>query len=287
MKRYLKTILTALFLVSFGLSTTGCSFFKKLSRGKKRRTRKTRKQRKAERAKAKAIALKEFPAWVASKSCDNASEVFFKKFYKHTGRDERTQAAVKFARCGDWKTVFQRLFASNRGWALHMLKTLENTNLSTPVHKGLEKWIAESEQPFKFKLGYYVADFLRYAVDRSSKKSNYCKAYFMSAKKAPQIRNRMIRSKVRRYGLGFLMVGKCTQYKSFVTEQLTSDWWIDRKIACEVLGKWGSKSALRKVSILASSDSFVHRKLSRRYRRPFYPVRKACRSAAGQIRLKN
>ncbi len=287
MKRFLSTAMTALFLLSLGVTTTGCSFFSKLSRGKKRSKQKSRKERKAERAKAKALALKEFPGWVASKSCDNVSETFFKKFYKHSGRDERTQAAIKFARCDQWKPVFERLFVSNRGWALHMLKALENANLSTPVHKGMEKWIASSEQPFKFKMGFYMADFLRYAVDRSNKKANYCKAYYMSSKKAPQIRNSTIRSKVRRYGLGFLMVGKCTQYKGFVTEQLTSDWWIDRKIACEVLGKWGTKSALRKVSILASSDSFVHSKLSRRYRRPFYPVRKACRSAAGQIRLKN
>lgn len=274
-------------LIGFSTMTTGCSaMFAKMFKKKKSYAQK-KKERKAAAAKAKAEAMKTFPTWIKSGSCDTASKVYLKKYINHASTEQRSQAGIKFAKCGNWKFVFERIFASNRGWALKQLQALEKASLSTPVHKGLEKYIAETAEPFRSRYGFHILDFLRYAVDKSTQKPKYCKAFYSLAKKSSQIRYFRIRSKARRYGIGFLPVGNCRQYRGFIQGLLTSNWWIDRNLGCWVLGKWGTRSDLRRVSTLATTDGYMDRQQTRRYRYPVYPVRKTCRAAAGKIRIRN
>jgi len=270
----------------FGMMSTGCSLTKLFTKKKRMSYAERRKAKRAAREKANAEARKTFSTWLTKGSCETAEKEFLKK-YISLGKEARVKAGVKFAKCGNWKFVYTRLFASNRGWAIQQLEALEQAKLPIPAHKGLEKYISESSEPFSVRYGYHSLDFLRHAVDRSKQKKKYCKAFYQAAQKAPKIRNFQIRSKVRRYGIGFMPVGQCKQYKKFVGGLLASNWWIDRNLGCWALGKMGGRSDLRKISILASTDGYVDRKQSRRMRRPVYPVRNTCRAAMGQIRVRN
>ncbi|MFH2006967.1 MAG: hypothetical protein ABI333_10320 [bacterium] len=180
----------------------------------------------------------------------------------------------KFVKCKNWDYVIEKLihWGGRSGDGAALLKALHTAGKK--LEKRMLAYMKKHQRNlFNFEhAGYALDHYTSWMHDNRLHRS--CRKYIPYAKK--------LADKVWGNFAWYFRMSKCKAAANIVAKRLSSPLWRTRKGACVTLGQIGNKRHLRKVKILARSDSYTT--FVRHYR--VYPVRNACRAAAGQIQLR-
>lgn len=278
MKQFLKVVVLSIAVSTVGATQMGCSVFGKMFKKKKSRSQ----LRKEKRAKFMKMAKVEYDKLSKQKSCEGKKEGF-KKIYSYAAgsKERRAQTAIQLAKCGHWDAVFGSYSQSNQRYLNHMMDALVAANL--PVHKEYDKWLSSHARPYKGPTGWYTFTWMRNWLSKADNPKQHCRAMWENRTRATRRMYRKYKWRVRSMMIGYLKMAECKSFKGKVVSLLSSNSWRDRNQACHFMKHWGNSGDLRKLRAIANSDgySFIRRRVR------IYPVRTACRAAAGQVQLRN
>ncbi len=186
--------------------------------------------------------------------------------------------ALKLAKCGQWDYIFEKLmhWGGSHGQGRKMLDALHRAGFK--LEKLMFAYMKRHRRRlFDFKhAGYALDHWTGYLYDRRMFRN--CRKWVKWAYKIPD--------KVWGNINWFLRNAKCRGAARVAIKRLRSNNARVRKGACVTLGVLGRRRHLRKVRILARTDGYYKwvRRGWRKYR--VYPVRDACKAAAGKIQLR-
>jgi hypothetical protein len=196
------------------------------------------------------------------------------------GLDELGPLAAALVKCGDTKTVFERLAGYVDG--ADILRAAEKATPGGGMVAALQAYV-------KGQAGRAL-----FAGDRGEAAAAHVGAWLTKAGHDDQCDALLAAGKGAREGVRAALVpyfvrSECRQAGPAALELLASDEPNARAVACHALGKLGDRSALEKVEIVANND-----RASRNVERPSgsgvftkdYFVADACREAAGKIQLR-
>lgn len=264
--------------LTVGMTQTGCSVFGKMFKKKKSYAQKRREKR----AKYEKMAKAKYDVISKQKGCKGLKEGY-KKIYRYAGGTmaRQTKTAVHLAKCGYWSEVFGRYSRSNQRWVNNMMDALVAAKL--PVQKEYKKWLISTPVPYKSSTGWYAFTFTRNWLAKSDNPKQFCQVMWDSRERATKRLYPKYRWRIRSMMIGYLNMAKCKSFKSKISSLLTNNSWRDRNQACLIMKEWGTSSDLRKIRILAQTDSYSF--IRRRVR--VYPVRTSCRAAMGRVQMRN
>ena len=219
-------------------------------------------------------------------TCDNVMERFKKTTLKRKTIDH---FALEMAECGMWTEFFEEIAHLGNAKRQPALSYVEQKMKAKKVsvkakyieylnqHKG-KKFFALKKLETRYAL-QHIGNWL---VD--SNHLDLCNQVVASAKGASEI--------AQVWTLPYLTEAKCTKKGSKIAQGLlASDYADHRKWSCNALAKIGNKSHIKKLKILATTDSFKRIREERRGGRIWaveeYPVRDACKAAMGKIQLRD
>lgn len=290
MKKQMKfALLVAMLATSF--MTTGCSaLMKKYFAGNKNKNR--RAKREAARVKSMAAEKAAYEKLIAMSDCAEV-ESLFKKARSYSDRKAglgMVQVSVNVgsqaAKCKKYGLIFKYL---TRGRHMLTTKIMEGIEAKGyDVYGGFGDWLKSQEKPFLIPYGNHVIISMKpWMIKHGKRTKKYCGLFIDSANKAGSARYRSRQSTfrgqfnkfVQRQLIDLAFLAACKQQTSYFVKQLLSNDWRDRRQACFILGRWGTKRALRKVRSLSRTDSYY----TIRRRVKIRPVRETCLEAAGRI----
>jgi hypothetical protein len=278
MKRtLLKRIALVGLLSLFSFQTIGCSMLSKMFKRKRRMSYKERKAMKRKKAQA---ALKTF---LASNNCKTAEKLYKDSngYLSSADKDRRyTHYAYLLGRCNRWSHFFNKVVHYGNTTGVKMLKHMESKGL--PVMSKFKSWIATGT-PWAPDTSRYGRHYNRYKFYAAKHITNW-----MLGKPNPAQHCRLFKrhystfhSWVQTPVLKFMGKAKCPSALSMHRQALLSRNIGIRQLACRYLGSNGSRSDVRRLYTLASTDSSWIRIGRRRTW-----TSSVCRSAAGRLRLK-
>ena len=191
--------------------------------------------------------------------------------------------AERFIGCKQWSFVWRRMahlgnrYSDQGGQLLEGLHA-KGHKLAREMHRFIRK---HGRRAFRFKHANYMTDHFTTFLKRHGDATK-CKSWFAAANDAPD--------KVFGNWNWYFRTVKCQGAERLAAKRLLSARSGTRAGACRTLGVLGGKKHLRKVLILARTDSYSRIKEVRRNNRIWatriWPVRVACREAAGKIQLR-
>ena len=207
--------------------------------------------------------------------------------YKGTSKDWPLQQSFgrEFAKCNKWTEMFEVVVHwGNRAEGAKLLAMLDSEGVKVE-----EAWVAYLDShkgAAFFAMGGNTAKF---ALDNIGKwllkkgAKGHCRSVVAAATGANEI--------ARAWVLPYLKGAGCAEGAVVANSLLTSDRANHRMWACQTLGIIGGKNAAAKLEVLAASDPYNEVREERRGGRVWgvkvWPVRDACKAAAGKIKLRS
>ncbi|MFH2007097.1 MAG: hypothetical protein ABI333_10970 [bacterium] len=195
------------------------------------------------------------------------------------GRDKASRqnfltVGFKLVKCNNWDYVIEKLihWGGNNG---------DGAALLTALHKAGKKLETQMLAYMKrHKRSLFNFEHAGYALDHYTSWMHNNRLHKGCGKYIPYAK--LLADKVWGNFAWYFRMSQCKAAADIVAKRLASPRSATRAGACKTLGRIGSKRHLRKINIVARSDS--HFTFIRGYRT--FTVRQACRAAAGQIQLR-
>ncbi len=230
------------------------------------------------RNKACAETSKLMAAEMNSLECDKVDAYW--KEAKETHTDVKSKMhntyGLKLAECERWDTIFVELMHWGQSWdrgsnGYKVLAKLDEAG--KPVEDKFLSYLDATDKPLAIEhSNYAMSHFLKWRLDKKDGKS--CDAYVPAMDKldAGASHNLLI----------YFKEVSCEAAASAAAKKLAADSANTRIVACQLLGKVGGASHLKKVEIIAQKDGYSKEK----NRTVVYPVRDACSQAMAKIELR-
>jgi hypothetical protein len=183
---------------------------------------------------------------------------------------------LKLAECDRWDTLFVELMHWGQAWdrgsnGYKLIAKLDEAG--EPVEDKFLNYLETTDKPLAIEhSAYAMSHFLKWRMDTEEGKS--CGAYVPAMDKLDAGASHNL--------LVFFKEESCKEAASSAVSKLAADSPSTRIVACQLLGKVGDKSHLKKVEIVAKKDGYSkEKKLT-----VVYPVRDACSQAMAKIELR-
>jgi hypothetical protein len=211
-----------------------------------------------------------------NEDCSKLDELFQDAAFE--GVDQYTEGAKKFAKCGDYKSIFEDM--------AH-IGEYGSSSIGTSILIRLEEGGAPMKAEFTSYLqSHQGSSFLNikhqsYAADHIGlwlRKKSYNDLCAPLAASLTDASDELVSN-----FLFYFEESRCKEGVPLAVNLLASDTAAFRKTACKSLATFGDKSAISKMQIVAESDNYYEIVDENR----IYYVRDACSEAIGKIKLKS